>query len=715
MPFVPGSDTDMLDAPNGTSAAHIENPPTFPICVNGHTDVTFTGPYNPSRSEHASPVADQTSAITLRLSGDVSASREDSTEKDRQMSPNKALPISSLKTGLCYDTRMMYHEQINEEDHPEQPKRIFSIYSALVGAGFVEDGSLAGAFKDGIMKRVDAREVTEKEALLAHSKDHWDYISSTSAMDPIDLREAWQEGDSVYFCPDSFSSAKLSCGGVIECAKAVVESQVKNAIAVVRPPGHHAEFHKPMGFCLFNNVCVAAQVMLKKYPETIRKVLILDWDVHHGNGTQAIFYDNPHVLYMSIHRFDGGKFYPEGQHGNYDKCGVDEGVGMNVNVPWNNVDGGMGDGDYMYAFQRVIMPIALEFNPDLVLISAGFDAAVGDELGKCMVTPAGYAHMTHMLMRLANGKVVVCLEGGYNLDSISHSALAVTKVLLGEPPGRLHDGDKVRPSASRDVEKCVIQQSRYWRCMRLTESDVIRSHQAKVLWEKHRMSDLKIFRDTISVSFENQVLATTNSYKAETLVLLVHDPPSEDVGNMYIDWAVQRGYAVMDVNIPQALTTKEGTLAEQHEYEVMRQTEEICMYLWDNYIEISDAKNIILLGVGDAFVGILYLLANRECRERVKGVIGIVGDENGLRACKPGIHGDILIDWYFNNSLIFCTQEHNVWGVRRGKKKHGTIRKSPATNLQDVLREAYDEMTHWLTDRLPPPPPPGVIRRPSNS
>lgn len=182
MPFVPGPDTDMLDAPNGTSAAHIENPPTFPICVNGHADGTFTGPYDPSRSEHTSPVAGQTSAITLRPSGDVPAPRKDSAGKDRQMSPNKALPISSLKTGLCYDTRMMFHEQINEEDHPEQPKRIFSIYSALVGAGFVEDEGLTGSFKDGIMKRIDAREVTEKEALLAHSKGHWDYISSTSGM-----------------------------------------------------------------------------------------------------------------------------------------------------------------------------------------------------------------------------------------------------------------------------------------------------------------------------------------------------------------------------------------------------------------------------------------------------------------------------------------------------------------------------------------------------
>jgi histone deacetylase 6 len=129
----------------------------------------------------------------------------------------------------------------------------------------------------------------------------------------------------------------------------------------------------------------------------------------------------------------------------------------------------MGDGDYMYAFQRVIMPIAMEFNPDLVIVSAGFDAAAGDSLGGCFVTPAGYAHMTHMLMALANGKVVVCLEGGYNLQSISKSALAVTRVLMGEPPGQLHEGSIACKSAVEVVHQCVIQQSRYWRCMKPRE------------------------------------------------------------------------------------------------------------------------------------------------------------------------------------------------------------------------------------------------------
>lgn len=222
-----------------------------------------------------------------------------------------------------------------------------------------------------------------------------------------ELQALSRDGDSVYFNAESFFCSRLSCGGAIETCDAVMAGTVKNAIAVIRPPGHHAEPHKAMGFCLFNNVCVAAKAMRRKYP-ACTKVLILDWDVHHGNGTQTAFYEDPSVLYMSIHRYQGGKFYPEGPQGNLDQCGLGPGLGFNVNVPWET--GGMCDGDYMYAFQRVIMPIALEFNPDLVIVSAGFDAAAGDTLGGCFVTPAGYAHMTHMLMCLADGKIVVCLE-----------------------------------------------------------------------------------------------------------------------------------------------------------------------------------------------------------------------------------------------------------------------------------------------------------------
>lgn len=347
----------------------------------------------------------------------------------------------------------------------------------------------------------------------------------------IDLAED-PEQDSIYYNKLSFYSGKLSAGGAIETCKAVMQGRVKNAIAVIRPPGHHAEVHRPMGFCLFNNTCIASRVCQNEI-ENCRKVLILDWDVHHGNGCQKAFYDDPNILYISLHVHENGRFYPPGPEGGMDRCGTGRGEGFNVNIPWETK--GMGDGDYMYAFQHVVMPIATSFNPDLVIISAGFDAAAGDELGGCNVTPACYAHMTHMLMSLAGGKVAVCLEGGYNFRAISRSALAVTKTLMGEPPDRL-EITNATSSAVKVIEQVKQIQSRYWKCMypkapigpiyggdRL--HDIIRQWQAEKLFTNYRLTELHILRDRISKSFEKQVMASMSYERKKHLIVLFHDPP----------------------------------------------------------------------------------------------------------------------------------------------------------------------------------------------
>ena len=214
--------------------------------------------------------------------------------------------------------------------------------------------------------------------------------------------------DSVYFNQLTWQSAMLSAGGAIETCRAVASRQLKNAIAVIRPPGHHAEENRPMGFCMFDNVAIAAKVCQIDYKQTCRKILIVDWDVHHGNGIQQAFYSDPNVLYISLHVHEDGRFYPAGPYGDHLHCGIGAGEGKNINVPWPTK--GMGDADYIFAFQHVVMPVAYNFDPDLVIIAAGFDAAAGDQLGGCFVTPTCYAHMTHMLMSLAEGKLVVCLE-----------------------------------------------------------------------------------------------------------------------------------------------------------------------------------------------------------------------------------------------------------------------------------------------------------------
>jgi histone deacetylase 6 len=249
--------------------------------------------------------------------------------------------------------------------------------------------------------------------------------------------------------------------------------------------------------------------------------MILDWDVHHGNGVQHAFYNDPNVLYISLHVYKGGEFYPGLPDGNLDYCGDGPGLGKNVNIPWS--EHGMGDAEYLYAFQEVVIPIATEFDPDLVIISAGFDAAEGDLLGGCHVTPACYAHMTHMLMRLAKGKITVCLEGGYNLRSIARSALAVTRTLMLQPPDRLADDlGAPKESAIRTVEQVKRAHTPYWKCLFPKQPDkndpthaatarlhdIIREWQSKKLAESHLMVPLTITKTALTQTFQHNVIAT---------------------------------------------------------------------------------------------------------------------------------------------------------------------------------------------------------------
>lgn len=335
-----------------------------------------------------------------------------------------------------------------------------------------------------------------------------------------ELKNLSNELDSIYFNNATFDSARLAAGGAIEACRAVVQGHVRNAIAIIRPPGHHAETHSPSGFCIFNNVPIAARVCQQDFPETCRKILILDWDVHHGNGIQHAFYDDPNVLYISLHVFNGGTFYPGLLDGGLEYCGEGPGLGRNVNIPWECH--GMGDAEYIYAFQQVVMPIATEFDPDLIIISAGFDAAEGDTLGGCHVTPAGYAHMTHMLMRVAEGKVAVCLEGGYNLRSIARSALAVTRTLMLQPPDRLAEDLEPNQSCVRTVELIKRQQSKYWKCFYPKQLDpanpsfnatkrmheVLRMYQSLNMAAEHHMTPLPIHKNGLAEKFEHNVLAT---------------------------------------------------------------------------------------------------------------------------------------------------------------------------------------------------------------
>jgi acetoin utilization deacetylase AcuC-like enzyme len=224
----------------------------------------------------------------------------------------------------------------------------------------------------------------------------------------------------------SYEVALLAAGGVISAARAVAQGEVDNAFCAVRPPGHHAERDHGMGFCLFNNVAVAARFLQKEQDRA--KIAILDWDVHHGNGTQWAFYDDPTVLYASVHQYP---FYPG--TGAASQTGEGAGVGYTLNVP---MSGSCGDGEYLSILDETVVPAIRQFGPDFFLLSAGFDPHRADPIGGMNVTTEGFAEMTRRMKAVAEetcgGRLVSVLEGGYDLDALAESVVAHLSVLLDE-------------------------------------------------------------------------------------------------------------------------------------------------------------------------------------------------------------------------------------------------------------------------------------------
>ncbi|XP_074645716.1 protein deacetylase HDAC6-like isoform X2 [Tubulanus polymorphus] len=355
------------------------------------------------------------------------------------------------QTCFVYDERMRRHKDPVNPGHPERPDRISRIFTMH------EDFNLVNR-----CQRLPSRSATEDELLLVHSPSHVKRMKDTKTSKNSDLKEMQLQYNSIFFNQDSYECALLAAGCLLQVIDNVLTGKSQNGIAVVRPPGHHAEDESACGFCLFNNVAIAAKYSQKKY--NLSRILIVDWDVHHGNGIQHMFERDPGVLYISLHRYDNGTFFPASEDANFDMVGVDEGEGFNVNIPWNKR--GLGDFAYISAFHHVVMPIAYEYNPELVIVSAGFDAAQGDPLGGFKVTPEGYAHMTHMLMGLANGKVILALEGGYNLQSISESMAMCTSTLLGDACPILNHPVIPCDSAVKTLQQVLDTQQKYWKCLK---------------------------------------------------------------------------------------------------------------------------------------------------------------------------------------------------------------------------------------------------------
>ncbi|KAK7564298.1 hypothetical protein JOL62DRAFT_507955 [Phyllosticta paracitricarpa] len=670
---------------------------------------------------------------------------------------SKALPYSSSRTGLVYDVRMRFHTEpldamLSEDDiHPEDPRRIMEIFNELGEAGLVETPQHHVADPDFALWRIDARKATREEVCLVHTPEHYEWVANLSSKSQEELNLLAGRLDSIYLHPATFSCASLSAGGAIEACRAVVAGHVRNAVAVIRPPGHHAEHDHPGGFCFFNNVSIAARVCQEDFGSACRKILILDWDVHHGNGVQRAFYDDPNVLYISIHVHMNGTFYPMNSYGDHTHCGEGKGEGRNINIPWSQQ--GMGDGDYLYAFQQIVMPIAQEFNPDLVIVAAGFDAAKGDRLGMCEVTPPCYAHMTHMLMSLAQGKIVVCLEGGYNLQSIAKSTVAVTRTLMGEPPDRLDDDVEPRPLGQSTVELVKRWQSKYWKCMHPKKNDnqvatnayarrihdIVRQADSAEFWESFRMTELFILRDRISKSFEKQVLATHNFAEPRPLLIIFHEPPETtamtdpqsaklslhnifvtDVTKTYIAWAVKNGFGVIDVNIPEHITDPDMPpefVEPASPDERAALTRELATYLWDNYISLGDTTHKFFMGVGAPYSGILDLLGEKgmdgfgckllcssslsaeECQEETDHVFAFVGDQTLPSIKRPT--DDYIPSWYHSHSSVFVVDDHPAFDPsrqRRLRKRFGNVTHSPHTTIPNMLEGHRDEVLETMRE-----------------
>jgi acetoin utilization deacetylase AcuC-like enzyme len=345
-------------------------------------------------------------------------------------------------TGIVKDKRYMNHWM--GEYHPERPERLGVIYDML------EESDMAGKFKE-----VPVRHATKEELLRIHSLSYVERIESTAGREYTYLDADTQT------CAGSYEAAVLAAGGLCEAIAMVQSGELNNAFALVRPPGHHAETNRAMGFCLFNNVAIGARYAQDNLH--LGRILIVDWDLHHGNGTQHSFENDPTVLYFSTHQYP---YYPG--TGAFDEVGQGKGKGFTVNVP---LTVGYGDGEYMGIYQRILRPIALEFKPELILVSAGFDIYYGDPLGGMNVTPTGFAGMARAIMEMADecckGKAVLTLEGGYDLEGQRESVKQVLKELAGVSKT---DTRRLMATAEAEildflVERVKRTQRQYWKCM----------------------------------------------------------------------------------------------------------------------------------------------------------------------------------------------------------------------------------------------------------
>lgn len=346
------------------------------------------------------------------------------------------------KTAIYRDDLFMEHEP--GISHPESPDRLRVIYEQLdrdeIGSHFFYPDFTPATAGD-IIRNHDRKLYERVAHTSGRSHDYLDADTQTSAC--------------------SYDAAMLAAGAVIDGIRRVHDGEMDNGFCLVRPPGHHAEKDRSMGFCLFNNVAVGAHWAQANLG--LERIFIVDWDLHHGNGTQHSFYETDKVMYCSTHQFP---YYPG--TGSVMETGRESGEGFTVNVP---LPGGQGDMEYARIFNELIVPVARRFEPELILVSCGFDIYNGDPLGAMEVSPAGFAYLTRVMVNLAEklceGRLLVTLEGGYNLRGMRDGALAVLEELCGEQLGTKPWLD---PTTAEALSSSPVQLASLDQAMKVTRS-----------------------------------------------------------------------------------------------------------------------------------------------------------------------------------------------------------------------------------------------------
>lgn len=330
-----------------------------------------------------------------------------------------------MKTGLVFHELYLWHHTGNHADyvpygfpveplhHSESPDSKRRIKNLM---------EVSGLF-DKLIK-IKPRKATKEEILLFHTEKHYNHMKSLN--DSISVNAGISTPTGI----GSFDIALLSTGGVIEALDHIIEGKVDNAYALVRPPGHHAMPNKAMGFCMFGNAAIAGKHALKN--KGLNKIAFVDWDVHHGNGTQAAFYDDPNALTISIHQ---DRNFPSNS-GLVSENGEGLGSGYNINIP---LPPGSGVGAYEAAFDRVVIPALEQYKPELIIVPSGFDGGAGDPIGRQMLTSEGFKSLTEKIMNsaqeLCNGRILMTHEGGYSAATVPFFAHAVIETLAEENMG----------------------------------------------------------------------------------------------------------------------------------------------------------------------------------------------------------------------------------------------------------------------------------------